>query len=118
MDRDVMMTHYEYSPEDSHLYYISIVYENLPEHEKQPRKILEGFSLGNTILAEEEIQLSDTSVVYFQVESDTNERPSRNAIAFVYEENIYVWMVLFQPQHEVGNEDELFLSDLENIRFL
>jgi len=117
MGGDIIMANYVYSPNNSHLNYASIVYENLPEVENPTATILRGFTRGHNVLIEREVQIANVSGTYVKLDADTPRKATWNAVAFEYKGNVYVWMVTFEPQNAVGNEDEQFLSELQKIEF-
>lgn len=117
VNNGVIITNHIYSSDNSHLNYSSLAYENLPDIENPTATILRGFTRGHNILAEQEIKLSDVSGTYVKLDADTPRKSTWNALAFEYKGNIYVWVMTFETQNAVGNEDELFLSELQKIEF-
>lgn len=113
----ITLTHYIYSPENSHLNYVSAVYNNLPDIEDPTATILRGFNRGHDILSEQEVQLPNVTGTYVKLNTETPEETTLNVIAFEYKSTVYLWIVTFENHNAIGNEEEQFFSDLNKIEF-
>lgn len=113
----VIITNHIYTPDNSHVNYSSLVYENLPDLENPISTILRGFTSGHNVLTKQKFELSHVSGTYVKLDVDIPSKSTWNTLAFEYKGNVYIWVMTFETESAIGNEDELFLLKLKNIEF-
>lgn len=111
------VTSFRYSPQDTHINYAAMAYQEVPEIEDPASTILKGFTNRHNIIRSRNIEVKNHLGTYVKFEADIPRKAIWNVFAFEYKGNVYIWIETFEPYDEQGNEDENFLENLQNMRF-